>query len=62
MASPAMEEAVRQKERLLAGNGRILVRPSGTEEVVRIMVEGRDIMQLREIVNELTAAAKKLAF
>ncbi|GAB6273974.1 MAG: phosphoglucosamine mutase [Peptococcaceae bacterium] len=62
MASPALEEAIWQKERLLAGNGRILVRPSGTEEVVRIMVEGRDIMQLREIVNELTAVAKRLVF
>jgi phosphoglucosamine mutase len=61
MASPVLKEAIQRKGRLLAGNGRILVRPSGTEEVVRIMVEGRDIAQLREIVNELTAVTKELA-
>ena len=39
MASAALKEAIAGEERDLAGNGRILVRPSGTEALVRVMVE-----------------------
>lgn len=35
--------AVRDAERKLAGNGRVLLRPSGTEPIVRVMVEGEDM-------------------
>ncbi|WP_077614904.1 phosphoglucosamine mutase [Caenibacillus caldisaponilyticus] len=37
--NPRVAEAIRQAEADLAGNGRVLVRPSGTEPLVRIMVE-----------------------
>jgi len=39
MASPALSEASAQAERELEGRGRVLVRPSGTEQLVRVMVE-----------------------
>ena len=39
MASPALKAAITEEEGSLAGNGRILVRPSGTEALVRVMVE-----------------------
>jgi phosphoglucosamine mutase len=38
-AAPAVADAVADAERELAGDGRILLRPSGTEQIVRVMVE-----------------------
>ena len=42
--------AVADTEQQLAGRGRVLLRPSGTEPVVRVMVEGED----EHIVTSLT--------
>ena len=39
IASESVQQAIREQERLLAGDGRILVRPSGTEALLRVMVE-----------------------
>lgn len=39
MNAPEIEEAVRREEAALEGRGRVLLRPSGTEPVVRVMVE-----------------------
>lgn len=39
IASEAVQEAIRVEEEKFAGNGRILVRPSGTEPLLRVMVE-----------------------
>jgi phosphoglucosamine mutase len=47
---------VRAAESGLAGEGRVLVRPSGTEPVVRVMVEAPDAATARRITDELTAA------
>ncbi len=41
MASPALAEAVKREEDALAGAGRVLVRPSGTEALIRVMVEAK---------------------
>lgn len=61
MSSPALAEAIRQGEKRLAGQGRILVRPSGTEPLVRVMAEGRNMDELEIIVDELAQVVKKLA-
>ncbi len=53
MASPVLERNIVEMEKRLAGQGRILVRPSGTESLVRVMVEGWDMKQLRDVVDEL---------
>ena len=41
MASPALAEAVKLEEDALSGAGRVLVRPSGTEALIRVMVEAK---------------------
>ncbi len=47
---PAIAEAVARAEENLRGRGRVLVRPSGTESLVRVMVEGPDLGELEALV------------
>jgi phosphoglucosamine mutase len=42
MAHPRLKEAVKEVEGRLGGFGRVNVRPSGTEPVVRVMVEAKE--------------------
>ncbi len=60
MTSPLLEKSIAAMEKRLAGQGRILVRPSGTESLVRVMAEGRDMEQLQAIVDELVGLVKRL--
>ena len=53
-ACPAIRDAVSQAESELAQSGRVVLRASGTEPVIRIMVEGRN-------ENQVLALAKRLA-
>lgn len=53
---PGVEAAVAAVEAELAGNGRVLLRPSGTEPVVRVMVEGRDGTQVERLAGQLADA------
>jgi Phosphomannomutase len=45
--------AIASAEVRLAGRGRVLLRPSGTEPVVRVMVEGEDAELVRGLAEEL---------
>ena len=47
--------AVAEVERALGGNGRILVRESGTEPVIRVMVEATSIELCQEYVERVVA-------
>lgn len=53
--SGIVREAVAAAERRLGSEGRILLRPSGTEPVVRVMVEHEDEVVCREVCEEVTA-------
>lgn len=52
--SEPIQAAVRSAEARLAGNGRVVLRASGTEPVIRVMVEGRDEKLVRQLVAELS--------
>ncbi len=52
-ANKAVQAALAEVEAQLAGRGRVLLRPSGTEPVVRVMVEGEDKAQVRELAQGL---------
>jgi phosphoglucosamine mutase len=60
-SSPQIKEAVARAEAKLAGSGRIVLRPSGTEPVIRVMVEGREEKQVREICRELASVVAAAA-
>ena len=64
-ATPQMKAALESDEQVravidrlngtLGGEGRILVRASGTEPLIRIMVEGRDLAEIEAIAKEIAA-------
>jgi phosphoglucosamine mutase len=54
---PAMQEAIAAADSLLGDQGRTVVRYSGTEMVLRLMVEARDEDLVTEVLNQLEAAA-----
>ncbi len=53
MELPEMRDAVRQAELQLANRGRVLLRPSGTEPLIRVMVEGEDAREVESLVSDL---------
>jgi len=55
---PDLEEAIRAGERRLNGSGRVLVRYSGTESLLRIMVEGERDALIHEVANQLAQVAR----
>jgi phosphoglucosamine mutase len=55
---PAVRKAVAAAERELHGDGRILVRPSGTEPLVRVMVESSDEARTRSVAESVAQAIR----
>jgi phosphoglucosamine mutase len=60
-AVPAIATAVRRIEKQLQGEGRVVLRASGTEPVIRVMVEGRDAAEVRACADELAEAVRAAA-
>jgi phosphoglucosamine mutase len=56
---PPLAEAIASVERRLAGGGRLLVRYSGTEPLLRVMLEGRDETEIREWGQEIADVARR---
>lgn len=55
----AIREAIAAGEKELGDSGRILVRPSGTEPLIRVMAEGPDQAQLDDICHRIAAVVKE---
>ena len=45
--------AIEKIEKSLEGEGRVLIRPSGTESLVRVMIEGKDESEIADMAKEL---------
>jgi phosphoglucosamine mutase len=58
---PAVQDAVRGIEKRMAGEGRVVLRASGTEPVIRVMVEGRNEETTRSAATELAEVVKAAA-
>ncbi len=58
---PEIAAAVAAAEARLAGTGRIVLRPSGTEPVIRVMAEGQDEALVRSVADELAAVVSAAA-
>ncbi len=56
-----VKAAMADAEQRLKGNGRLLVRASGTEPLIRIMAEGDDAKLVTQVVKDLVGAVKKAA-
>jgi phosphoglucosamine mutase len=54
---PALQRAIRDAERRLGEGGRVLVRPSGTEPALRVMIEGADAALVVELADSIAALA-----
>ncbi len=53
MEDSEVKEAVQRVEKEMEGLGRLLIRPSGTEPLVRVMLEGQDVQHITELAEKL---------
>ena len=58
---PSIRDAIEQAEQQLAGSGRLLIRPSGTEPLIRVMAEGDDAALISGIAAGLAARIETAA-
>ncbi|MEE2970121.1 MAG: phosphoglucosamine mutase [Pseudomonadota bacterium] len=61
MENDEVKSVIRRGEARLGGNGRLLIRKSGTEQLIRVMAEGSDETLIQEIVAEIVDAMEKCA-
>jgi phosphoglucosamine mutase len=56
---PAISDAMKSVEQRLGGEGRLLVRYSGTEPLLRVMIEGRNQQEIQDWAGEIAATVKE---
>lgn len=61
LSSAVVAEAVRQAESALGKQGRVLIRGSGTEPLIRVMVEGAEEAQVEQVCQQLADCVSELA-
>jgi phosphoglucosamine mutase len=59
LQAPVVKEAIASAEAELAGRGRVLLRASGTEPVVRVMVEGEDRAHVQKLAERIADAVRE---
>ncbi len=59
MDVPAIKEVISQMESQMNGQGRILVRPSGTEPLLRVMAEAPTQEMVDEVVDTISAVVER---
>lgn len=60
-ASATVQDMLTQAEKALDGEGRVLLRPSGTEPLLRVMVEGKSAEKVQHWANAIAAVVKEAA-
>jgi phosphoglucosamine mutase len=60
MAQPPVQQALHAAESRLGDSGRVLLRPSGTEPLIRVMVEGEDAQLVGQVAEELADVVRSL--
>ena len=61
MESPEVQEAIKDAGAAFGNSGRVLVRASGTEPLIRVMAEGDDLGKVEKITDDLVALIAKIA-
>ena len=59
LTDPEITSEIKRLEEVMAGEGRVLIRPSGTEPLVRVMIEGKDIEQITKLAENLASLLTK---
>ena len=59
LGNAGINKLIAEAESDLGGNGRLVIRPSGTEPVIRVMAEGDDATQVEAIVDRICAAVEE---
>ena len=59
---PEVAAAIKELEERFAGEGRVLIRPSGTEPLVRVMIEGKDQQVIRREAEKLANLIQDVMF
>jgi phosphoglucosamine mutase len=59
LSDAGVKAAIAEGEAALAGKGRLVIRPSGTEPLIRVMAEGDDAGQVTEVVDMICDAVRK---
>ena len=50
---------IEKVENILQGEGRVVIRPSGTEPLIRVMIEGKDLDKIEKLARDLAAFIEK---
>ena len=61
LENETVRQVIAQAEEELAGKGRLVIRPSGTEPVIRVMAEGDDAAQVEAVVDRICEAVRAAA-
>ena len=61
LENPSVQKVIADAESELSGSGRLVIRPSGTEPVIRVMAEGDREDQVKDVVDRICAAVEKAA-